>query len=394
MAPVQESSDRSVCMIVLNDFTHDARVQKETTTLIQAGYRVTVIAKRNNPALPEQESGDGLEVRRVSIAPHQDGMPLVARIFKVLRFYIRLIRVAFNLDADIYHAHDANALPVGWTAAFLRRAKLVYDAHEFERGRNWGQSNLPPIVRKYWALPEILFIRSADAVITVSGSIADELANIYQIDKPALVRNCPKEYVAINKTDNIRAATPDIAANQAIVLYQGRIAANRGLYRFIEGTMGVPTAVAVLLGDGPIRANLEQWVQENGWEDRVFFLGYVHQKDLLAYTASADIGVSLIQNACLSYYYCLPNKLFEYQQAGLPVIASNFPEMSFIVQTYDLGESVDPEDTSAITVAIERLLGDPKRYAQLQKNAHIAAAQFNWETESIELLDLYDKLSD
>jgi glycosyltransferase involved in cell wall biosynthesis len=379
-------------MIVLNEFVHDARVEKEATTLIQAGYRVTVIARRINPALAEEENKDGIAVRRVSIAPHQGRTSLVARAFKVLNFYMRLIRVAFSLDADIYHAHDANALPVGWAAAFLRRAKLIYDAHEFERDRNWGRSNLPPIVRKYWALPERLFIRRADAVITVSGSIARALAAIYRIKEPALVRNCPPLYVETSKTDRIRDANPAIGADQPIVLYQGRIAANRGLRQFIQGTMGVPNAVAVLLGNGPLRSELEAWVEENDWSERVFFMGYVPQNVLLRYTASADIGVSLIENACLSYYYSLPNKLFEYQQAGLPVIASNFPEMSAIVGGYDLGELVDPDDVPAITAAIHRLLSDPARYAQLRENAHKAAQRFNWEAESRTLLEVYDEV--
>jgi glycosyltransferase involved in cell wall biosynthesis len=121
-------------------------------------------------------------------------------------------------------------------------------------------------------------------------------------------------------------------------------------------------------------------------------MGYVPQNVLLSYTASADIGVSLIENACLSYYYSLPNKLFEYQQAGLPVIASNFPEMSAIVGGYDLGELVDPDDVPAITAAIHRLLSDPARYAQLRENAHKAAQRFNWEAESRTLLELYDEV--
>jgi len=380
-------------MIVLNEFTHDARVEKEAATLIRAGYQVTVVARRINPDLPEEENRDGIQVRRVSIAPHRPGTPLISRAFKVLGFYARVIRTAFALDADVYHAHDANALPVGWTAAFLRRAKLIYDAHEFERDRNWGGSNLPSIVRKYWALPERLFIRRADAVITVSGSIAEALAEIYGIQKPALVRNCPSLYVETSKSDRIRGAVPEIGADQPIVLYQGRIAANRGLRQFIEGTMGIPNAVAVLLGDGPLRPDLEQWVQEKGWTDRVFFMGYVPQKVVLSYTASADIGVSLIENVCLSYYYSLPNKLFEYQQAGLPVIASDFPEMSAIVSGYDLGELVDPDDVPAITAAIHKLLSDPARYAQLRENAHKAAQRFNWETESRTLLELYNEIN-
>ena len=380
-------------MIVLNEFTHDARVEKEVTTLIRAGYRVTVIARRNNPTLPEEEDRDRIEVRRVSIAPHRGGAPLIFRAFKVLRFYLDLIRTAFNLDADVYHAHDANALPVGWAAAALRRARLVYDAHEFESDRNWGGSNLPPIVRKYWALPERLFIRRADAVITVSGSIAEALAEMYNIKKPTLVRNCPPLYVETSKSDRIRAAAPEIGPDRPIILYQGRIAANRGLRQFIEGTMGVSDAVAVLLGDGPLRPDLEQWVQARGWTERVFFMGYVPRKVLLSYTASADIGVSLIENVCLSYYYSLPNKLFEYQQAGLPVIASDFPEMSAIVKGYDLGEVVDPDDVPAITAAIRKLLSDPDRYAQLRENAHKAAQRFNWETESRALLELYDEVN-
>lgn len=127
-------------------------------------------------------------------------------------------------------------------------------------------------------------------------------------------------------------------------------------------------------------------------QERTFFIDEVSPEEILSYTSSADVGISPIENTCLSYYYCLPNKLFEYLMAGLPVAVSDFPEMAKIVKEYEVGEVFDPEDPQDIARAINAILRDEKKYQQYKENAKKASEVFNWENESKRLVNLYKEL--
>lgn len=106
------------------------------------------------------------------------------------------------------------------------------------------------------------------------------------------------------------------------------------------------------------------------------------------------MGVAPIKNAGLSYYYCSPNKVFECIAAGLPVAASNFPDLKQIVEGHKLGVTLDPASPRDIARAIDYVLSDKDRYEEMRRNALEAAKIFNWENESRKLLALYEGLGD
>ncbi|MEW5987751.1 MAG: glycosyltransferase family 4 protein [Chloroflexota bacterium] len=377
-------------MIVFNTFTHDARVQKEAKTLVTAGHQVLVLAVSGR-GLPRQEVVDGVEVQRVSLSSRRWFRSTLTQGIKYLEYSGRTLRAALAWRADVYHAHNANTLLIAYLAARLRRARLVYDAHELETGRNWGSSNVPPPLRRLWALPERLVIGRADAVMTVCDSIADELARLYRIPRPFVVRNVP-EYQGRPVANALRQPL-GMAQDIPLIMYQGTVTANRGLEQVIEAMAQLERGALVILGDGPLLEPLRQQVEERGLAGRVFLPGRVPLAELPGYTAAADVGLALIQNACLSYYYCLPNKLFEYIQAGVPVLASNFPEMARVVQTHEVGEVVDPADRAAIATALNHLLNDPAYYGRLRQNALTAASHFTWTQEGEGLLGIYQDLA-
>lgn len=377
-------------MIVFNTFTHDARVQKEAKTLVTAGHQVLVLAVSGR-GLPRQEVVDGVEVQRISLSSRRWFRSTLTQGIKYLEYVGRSLRAAAAWPADVYHAHNANTLLIAYLAARLRRARLVYDAHELETGRNWGSSNVPTLLRRLWALPERLVIGCADAVITVCDSIADELARLYRIPCPVVVRNVP-EYQGPPAANTLRQQL-GLAQDAPLIMYQGTVTANRGLEQTIEAMSQLGRGVLVILGDGPLLEPLRQRAQEQGLAGRVFLPGRVPLAELPGYTAAADVGLALIQNACLSYYYCLPNKLFEYVQAGVPVLASHFPEMERVVKNHEVGEVVDPADPSAIAAALGRLLDDSAYYGRLRQNALAAATHFTWAQEAQVLLDVYRRLA-
>jgi glycosyltransferase involved in cell wall biosynthesis len=134
---------------------------------------------------------------------------------------------------------------------------------------------------------------------------------------------------------------------------------------------------------------LEDLVVERGLTSKVRFFGPVPNADLISYSASADIGLANIVNSSVSYNTSLPNKLFEYAMAGIPVVGSDSPEIGRVVTEEHIGEVCDADDPEALALAITTILEDPSRYAPGLEHA---AATYNWQVEQRKLLDLYRDL--
>jgi glycosyltransferase involved in cell wall biosynthesis len=380
-----------VVMLVLNPFTHDTRVHKEASTLAGAGYDVRVLALCKGD-VPAYEERSGYRIQRLQLASlrHQGGRLAPAR--KYYEWMQQVAAVTAKEPAHVYHAHDANTLISAYRPVTRDGARWVYDAHELETGRNFQGSHLAGIYRNFWAMPEKLLIRRVDRVITVNQSIADLLAKTYAIAAPTVIMNAPP-YSRPAKSKRLHEEL-GIPTDQRIVLYQGAVSAGRGVDVALRSLLELPENIAfVALGDGNARQALIGLAEELGLAARAYFPGYMPLAELLDYTVSADVGLAPFQKTSLNNYYALPNKLFEYAMVGLPVVASDFPEMRRVVTTFEVGELVhDPTSPAEFAAAIRRIFADPARYAALQDNARRLAEEFNWEHEAHRLLALYAEL--
>lgn len=379
-----------VILLVLNNFTNDARVHKEATTLAKVGHKVRVVALWQKGLL-EEEQGSGYCIHRLRLVTRSWRGGLVAPLVKYIEFAFRFWTASRHWHSQVYHANDANTLPAAWLAARADRAALVYDAHELETGRSFGNSTLSGVYQRVWAWPEKFLIHKADVVITVSNGIADELVNLYKIPKPAVILNAPEFATPLAAKSNRLRDELGIPPETKLVLYQGRIASGRGLESLFQAVTNLPNVVVVALGDGPMlevyrtRLSLGEWRQ-------VYLPGKVTLEELPSYTASADIGAVLIENTCKSYYLSLPNKLFEFLQAGIPVIGSNLPEIARIIQTYELGRVVNSNDPEQISLGIISILQDPDVYIRYVDNCIKSAKLFNWGIEESRLVNIYQEL--
>ena len=378
----------NVSMLVLNNFTNDIRVHKEASSLASAGYDVTVVALWQ-PDLALTEYQNGYKVRRLRLVTRPWKNRQFSPLIKYLEYAWQVWKQAGNESVQIYHAKDASTLPAAWLAARRNHAKIIYDSHELETGRYFSSKKVIGIYRKLWALPERIFIRHADSVITVSPLIAKELTRLYQIPLAHVIYNCPMKSL-VPRSDRLRREL-NIPENQPILLYQGIVTTGRGIEAFLNAIQLVEKTVGVVLGEGPMLETYRSRVNTGQWKN-TFFPGKVSQADLPAYTTSADLGVVLTQDTCLNHQLTLPNKLFEYIHAGLPVICSNLPALSQVVNQYQFGELVDPEDATSIAHGIESILNDPACYSQMKANAIKATDDFNWQNESIKLLKIYKDL--
>jgi glycosyltransferase involved in cell wall biosynthesis len=308
---------------------------------------------------------------------------LAVKIWAINR---RFTQAALATEADVYHAHDLNTLYVGTVCKRRTGAKLVYDSHELATGRN-RMGTLWRAWASYW---ERRGIPQADAIVMASPGYARHAARRYAIPAPTVVLNVP-EAIEVEEGWDLRQEL-GIPYHHRVLVYQGSIQENRGIEQIIEAATLVEEAALVVIGYGYHRPALEQMVRRRGLAKSVRFFGPVPHRQLLYYTASADLGMCCIVNSSPSYYHSLPNKLFEYLMAGVPVVASDFPEMGGVVREEEVGEVCDPEDPDSIAAAIRRIVDDPERSARYRAHARRAAQRYHWGVEKHRLLDVYRRL--
>jgi glycosyltransferase involved in cell wall biosynthesis len=233
--------------------------------------------------------------------------------------------------------------------------------------------------------------RDASKVITVSDGIALEMAQRLKIDSPLVVRNVP-ERVKVNDRIDLRRIL-GIPNEGIIIIYIGGILANRGVETFIEAFSSLEREDVYLVFLGaeclPLWINLD--ISENVL-NRIKFHPPIPPRDVVAAAASADIGIHAIRDTSLSHRYCLPNKLFEYIQAGLAVIVTDLPEMSAMVMSYGVGKVFPDGDESALTEVIESLCGDSVLMDKMKLASRNAKEDLCWEKEQDRLLRMYNAL--
>lgn len=408
------NNNKNVCMVVWNTFETDARVTKEATTLIDAGKKVTVVAVHQHNRTKRNELVKGISVIRVdrtlrklkSNTKHMNSPPnqiqqtndvtehfstkqkLKKKIRSLFRFVprfiinVRFFKEAFLQNAGIYHSHDLNTLIPVYLASRLRGAKLIYDAHEVSTDRA-GWKN-----KRFWEFIERILIKKADKVITTNLTRAEYFKEHYNIKIPYIIKNVPP-YEKVLASNTIREILC-IPQEEPIILYQGGLQRDRGLENMIRVVPNVIKGKFVFLGNGKLKYDLLRLVDEVGVKDRVYFIEAVPNEKLLEYTSSATIGLQLLINTCFNHYSACSNKLNEYMMAGLPVVASDLPEIRRTVEEFETGILVNPEDLNEISKAINELLSNKELYLYYKKNTEFAAKENNWENERAKLLEIYE----
>ncbi len=292
-------------------------------------------------------------------------------------FVFILIRELLKKKANIYFAEDIQTLPIVYFFAKLNKAKIYYNSREIY-AHLAGLRN-KSIIQKIIAKIESGFIRKVDLVLVTGDMDAEYLKESYGIDNLFVLRNLPKYKSDIAKIDLHEKL--NIPQNCKIILYQGVILEGRGILKVIDLMKEIDNVHFVIIGEGEFRQNFESHTNQLGYRERIHFTGAVNHSELLNYTAGADIGVALIQNISISYYYALPNKLFEYIMAGVPVLASDLPQMKKVIDEHKVGKYVNMDDENEIKVTLKNLLNDQTQLKEFKANCGSAAKILNWENE-------------
>lgn len=361
MKPLPSSPDLLFCLA--GDVRANSRAIRQLDALASAGLSVEAVGIADADSYVQRGPHQLIHYAR----PSGSGPAWFWRIHRIFQRHIA------RTAARHYHASDLFVLPALARHAGARRSTVSFDSRELYP--HVGATAGKPWASLFWALIERTYIRRANAVFTVNDSIADILAEKYRIARPLVIPNIPTLSRPVNST-YLRTWT-GAADDELILLLQGHLKPGRGCQIALEAIPLLQRARLVFLGEGPLRPDLESHAREAGLEGRVHFHDLVPPESLLDVTASADIGLCLIEPLSESLRLSLPNKLFEYLRAGIPVLASDLPEIARVIRRFDVGECAAPLTPEAVATAVRGIQSDPPRMDRWRKHTSAVFETFD-----------------
>jgi glycosyltransferase involved in cell wall biosynthesis len=365
MDTLKHKHSNTILCTVTNDLTYDRRMIRICTSLVKPGYRVQLIGRVYVHSKP------------LSVQPFEQTR-LKCWFNKGKWFYVEYnVRLFFYLlfkQYDLVCAVDLDTILPGLLVSRLKGKKIVYDAHEYF-------TETPEVVRRprvqwIWEQVARFAIPQVDAAYTVGEELAAIFTKRYH-KKFQVVRNVPFRQQEIAKPE------------RNIILYQGALNEGRGLELVIAVMQHLENAELWLAGEGDLSTVLRKQVADLQLTDKIIFLGYLLPNELHTVTLQAKIGLNLLENRGLSYYYSLANKAFDYIQACVPSIQMDFPEYRKINEQYAVFRLVKKWSVKVLTQIILELLTDKVVYNSLKDNCLTARTVFAWEEEEKNLLSIY-----
>ncbi len=361
----------SIVCTVINDLNYDQRMIRICSALTEAGYDVTLVGRVKRRTVPLVERK--FKQHRIRCWFYE------GKLF-YLEYNIRLFFFLLFSNFNIINSVDLDTILPGYFVSGLRGMPQVYDAHEYFTEQ--PEIVTRPKVQKVWKWVERYTVPKIRYAYTVCHSLADLFKKEYGIECK-VVRNVP-----FRIPDDFSG----IKKEERIILYQGSLNDGRGLEEVIDAMQGIDGAVLWLAGEGELSDELRKRVTDKGLEAKIRFLGYLQPEVLNALTPKVYIGLNLLQNKGLNYYYSLANKSFDYIQSLVPSINMDFPEYRKIREEFEVALLIPDLQPATIKAAISELLDNDNLYQQLKENCKKAREVYIWEKEVDILLGVYEEV--
>lgn len=362
---------KKIFVAVTNDISTDYRVHKVCNYLINKKFDLDVYGR----VLPNT-----IEVnRKYNIIRKKHVFNNEAWFYA--EYNIRLFFYLLFRKYDYILSNDLDTLPACFFASKLKRCVLVYDSHELFSESVELQGRM--FVKNFWRKLEDFFLPRIKKAYTVSQSIVDYYDEKYH-NNMGLIRNIPL------KNDVLNIEKVQFPTENNTILYQGVLNPGRGLKRMIKALHFINNLDLIIIGYGKVEEELKAFVLKEGMTKRVHFLGRIDREKLFNYTKIATLGMVLEEPLGLSFKYSLPNKLFDYIHAEIPIIAGDLPEIARIVNQYKVGVLVDDYQPKTIAKTISTLLKNKELLTEIKVNQQKAKEVLCWEVECRKL-DKYFK---
>ena len=369
---------KTAIVCVTNDLSNDQRVHKTCMTLQKCGYWV----KEYGRLLPES-------------------MPLERSYFTVrkklwfrkgpqfyMEFNIRLFLYLLTAKVDLIFANDMDTLPAAYMAAKLRNKRLIYDTHEYF-------TEMPelvhrPFIQNIWKIMENYLFPKLTDILTVNSSIARLYGDKYN-KMIHVSRNIPPTFEPERLKTRRELGLPE---DKHIIILQGTgINVDRGAEEAVLAMQYIDNAVLLIVGSGDVFPTLHKIIKENDLQGKVFFKPKMPFAELRQYTMNSDLGLTIDKDTNLNYHFSLPNKLFDYIHAGIPVLSSGLVELKQIIDRYNIGYYIQNHNPKHIAMVIKDIFSDEKLYNTVKQNTSKAKTDLCWENEEKVLMGVINKNS-
>lgn len=360
-----------ITISVTNDLVTDQRVHKVSTVLQEAGYDVKLVGRKLKNSRPIHRN---YRTDRMRLFFNRS-------FFFYAEYNIRLFVYLLFDKTDVFLSNDTDSLPANYFASIIRKKSLIFDAHEMfpevpeVTNRKW--------VKKIWTAIEDLIFPKLKYSYTVCQSIADIYNKKYKINMH-VIRNIPFAKKEIDTQKRLDGK------GKKILLYQGAVNIGRGIEFILDAMPLLDNFIFYIIGDGDILDELKKKAEQSQITDRVIFLGRMPFEELQSYTSSADIGINLLENRGLNYYYALPNRIFDYIRNDIPILANDFPEIRRIVSEYNVGKLINHFEPEYLASVIREMASEEKN----KKGFELANEELTWEKESETLLSITKEIKE
>ena len=360
---------------VINDLVTDQRVNKSCLALQKTGYEVLLVG------------------RKLRKSPPMDERPYASHRMKLLfekgplfyaEYNIRLFFFLLFHRANLLLSNDLDTILPTYFVAKLKGSKMIFDSHEYFT--ETPELVTRPKVQRVWKRIEGFVVPKLDEMITVCDSIAELFREKYGV-KCHVIRNIPPRKALLPKGDKAVLGLPN---DKHLLILQGSgINIQRGAEELVEAMQNLDDCFLMIIGGGDVLPILRQMVEKLKITDRVRFFQRMPYQQMMAYTQLAELGFCLDKDTNLNYRFSLPNKLFDFIQAGVPVVASHLVEIEKIIRQYDIGMFIENHAPETIAATIREALSDAERRLRWKRNLAVAAQDLCWENEEQKLLEIY-----
>jgi glycosyltransferase involved in cell wall biosynthesis len=377
-----------ITVTVISDLVTDFRVHKVCQTLHNEGYRVFLIGSRNKRSLALKNRD--YQTDRIKL--WFNGTALFYAEFNIRLFFRLLLQ-----KPDIFLGNDLDVMPATMLAARLKKKPIVYDSHEFFLGM--AGMDQKPVRKNIWKFIEARIFSRLKYIYTVSDSIRNLYRRIYH-KKLFVVRNLPLKNpmnpeLTSEETDWIRSIDGRIPEHKNLLIFQGAgINESRGAEELVYSMIFLDASEyhLLIIGGGDVFSKLEKIIGQNNLSEKITLIPKVPFAVLSHFTRKAQLGISIDKSSVINHKYSLPNKLFEYLHAGVPVLASRLVEQERIINEYEVGTFIEDYQPEHMAGKIKEIFADQEQLSRWKQNTCKLREILNWENESKIVIDIFKQV--